>query len=74
MTGARGRRLRRGASAAVATSVLLVVLPAASEAAAPSRAPTPVRATTAIFADGFRIERVIDVLPWQHIIVLRPGQ
>ncbi len=25
-------------------------------------------------ADGFRIERVIDVLPWQHIIVLRPGQ
>ncbi len=22
-------------------------------------------------ADGFRIERVIDVLPWQHIIVLR---
>jgi len=24
-------------------------------------------------ADGFRIERVIDVLPWQHIIVLRPG-
>ena len=23
-------------------------------------------------ADGFRIERVIDVLPWQHIIVLRP--
>jgi ubiquinone/menaquinone biosynthesis C-methylase UbiE len=25
-------------------------------------------------ADGFRIDRVIDVLPWQHIIVLRPGQ
>ena len=25
-------------------------------------------------ADGFRIERVIDVLPWQHIIVLRPTQ
>ena len=24
-------------------------------------------------ADGFRIERVIDVLPWQHIIVLRAG-
>jgi SAM-dependent methyltransferase len=24
-------------------------------------------------ADGFRIDRVIDVLPWQHIIVLRPG-
>ena len=24
-------------------------------------------------ADGFQIERVIDVLPWQHIIVLRPG-
>ena len=23
-------------------------------------------------ADGFRIERVIDVLPWQHLIVLRP--
>ena len=23
-------------------------------------------------ADGFRIERVIDVLPWQHIIVLAP--
>ena len=23
-------------------------------------------------ADGFRIERVLDVLPWQHIIVLRP--
>lgn len=23
-------------------------------------------------ADGFRIERVIDVLPWQHIIVLGP--
>jgi ubiquinone/menaquinone biosynthesis C-methylase UbiE len=25
-------------------------------------------------ADGFRIERVLDVLPWQHIIVLRPGE
>jgi precorrin-6B methylase 2 len=25
-------------------------------------------------ADGFRIERVIDVLPWQHIIVLRPDE
>jgi SAM-dependent methyltransferase len=24
-------------------------------------------------ADGFRIERVIEVLPWQHIIVLRAG-
>jgi protein-L-isoaspartate O-methyltransferase len=24
-------------------------------------------------ADGFRIDRVIEVLPWQHIIVLRPG-
>jgi len=24
-------------------------------------------------ADGFQIERVIDVLPWQHIIVLRPA-
>jgi ubiquinone/menaquinone biosynthesis C-methylase UbiE len=24
-------------------------------------------------ADGFRIDRVIDVLPWQHIIVLRVG-
>jgi ubiquinone/menaquinone biosynthesis C-methylase UbiE len=24
-------------------------------------------------ADGFGIERVIDVLPWQHIIVLRAG-
>lgn len=24
-------------------------------------------------ADGFRIDRVIDVLPWQHIIVLRPA-
>jgi SAM-dependent methyltransferase len=24
-------------------------------------------------ADGFEIERVIDVLPWQHIIVLRPA-
>ena len=24
-------------------------------------------------ADGFRIERVIDVLPWQHIIVLAPS-
>jgi ubiquinone/menaquinone biosynthesis C-methylase UbiE len=23
-------------------------------------------------ADGYRLERVIDVLPWQHIIVLRP--
>jgi precorrin-6B methylase 2 len=23
-------------------------------------------------ADGFRIDRVIDVLPWQHIVVLRP--
>jgi hypothetical protein len=23
-------------------------------------------------ADGFLIERVIDVLPWQHIIVLKP--
>lgn len=23
-------------------------------------------------ADGFAIERVLDVLPWQHIIVLRP--
>ena len=25
-------------------------------------------------ADGFRIERVIDVLPWQHIIVLRAAE
>lgn len=25
-------------------------------------------------ADGFRIDQVIDVLPWQHIIVLRPGE
>ena len=25
-------------------------------------------------ADGFRIDRVIDVLPWQHIIVLRAGE
>jgi ubiquinone/menaquinone biosynthesis C-methylase UbiE len=25
-------------------------------------------------ADGFQIERVIDVLPWQHIIVLRPAR
>jgi ubiquinone/menaquinone biosynthesis C-methylase UbiE len=25
-------------------------------------------------ADGFRIDNVIDVLPWQHIIVLRPGR
>jgi predicted methyltransferase len=25
-------------------------------------------------ADGFRIARVIDVLPWQHIIELRPGE
>jgi predicted methyltransferase len=25
-------------------------------------------------ADGLRIERVIDVLPWQHIIVLRPDR
>jgi hypothetical protein len=25
-------------------------------------------------ADGFRIDKVIDVLPWQHIIVLRPGK
>ena len=24
-------------------------------------------------ADGFGIEKVIDVLPWQHIIVLRTG-
>jgi precorrin-6B methylase 2 len=24
-------------------------------------------------ADGFRIEQVIDVLPWQHIIVLKAG-
>jgi ubiquinone/menaquinone biosynthesis C-methylase UbiE len=24
-------------------------------------------------ADGFRIDKVIDVLPWQHIIVLRPA-
>lgn len=24
-------------------------------------------------ADGFQIERVIDVLPWQHIIVLEPA-
>ena len=24
-------------------------------------------------ADGFRVDRVIDVLPWQHIVVLRPG-
>ena len=23
-------------------------------------------------ADGFQIDRVVDVLPWQHIIVLRP--
>jgi UDP-N-acetylglucosamine 2-epimerase len=27
-----------------------------------------------IGADGFRIDRVIDILPWQHIIVLRPGE
>jgi ubiquinone/menaquinone biosynthesis C-methylase UbiE len=25
-------------------------------------------------ADGFRIEQVIDVLPWQHIIVLAPAR
>jgi predicted methyltransferase len=25
-------------------------------------------------ADGFRIAEVIDVLPWQHIIVLRPAE
>ena len=25
-------------------------------------------------ADGFRLDRVIDVLPWQHIIVLRPAR
>ena len=25
-------------------------------------------------ADGFRIDRVIDVLPWQHIIVLRAAE
>jgi precorrin-6B methylase 2 len=25
-------------------------------------------------ADGFRVERVLDVLPWQHIIVLRPDR
>jgi SAM-dependent methyltransferase len=25
-------------------------------------------------ADGFRIERVLDVLPWQHIIVLVPAE
>lgn len=25
-------------------------------------------------ADGFRIDRVIDVLPWQHLIVLRPAR
>ena len=25
-------------------------------------------------ADGFRIDRVIDVLPWQHVIVLRPAE
>lgn len=25
-------------------------------------------------ADGFRIDQVIDVLPWQHIIVLRPAE
>lgn len=25
-------------------------------------------------ADGFQIERVLDVLPWQHIIVLRPAR
>ena len=24
-------------------------------------------------ADGYRFERVIDVLPWQHILVFRPG-
>jgi SAM-dependent methyltransferase len=24
-------------------------------------------------ADGFRIERIIDTLPWQHVIVLRPA-
>ena len=24
-------------------------------------------------ADGFQIDRVIDVLPWQHIIVLKTG-
>jgi precorrin-6B methylase 2 len=25
-------------------------------------------------ADGFRIQQVIDVLPWQHIIVLQPAE
>ena len=25
-------------------------------------------------ADGFQIERVLDALPWQHIIVLRPAR
>ena len=25
-------------------------------------------------ADGFQIDRVIDVLPWQHLIVLRPAR
>ena len=25
-------------------------------------------------ADGFQIERVLDVLPWQHIVVLRPSR
>ena len=24
-------------------------------------------------AEGYRFERVIDVLPWQHILVFRPG-
>ncbi len=24
-------------------------------------------------ADGFTLDRVVDVLPWQHIIVLKPG-
>ena len=25
-------------------------------------------------AEGYRFDRVIDVLPWQHILVFRPGQ
>jgi hypothetical protein len=24
-------------------------------------------------AEGYRFDRVIDVLPWQHILVFRPG-
>ena len=24
-------------------------------------------------AEGFQFDRVIDILPWQHILVFRPG-